>query len=461
MFTSIAIIGRPNVGKSTLFNKLTKSRDAIVSNFPGLTKDRNYGFFNLKDKKALLVDTGGIAKGDDEIKEAISNQAWIAVEESEIIIFLLDGSENLSNIDFEIISKLRKLNKQYITVINKIDKKSDVSIKEDLRKRGISNYLEISAEHSRNLNKIKSELERSSTKSLVEFPEGKRVAILGRPNAGKSTFINKLINEDRLIVSEIAGTTIDAISIPFNFNNEEFILIDTAGIRKGYKNNNKVEYFSFVRAMHAIEQSDIVIFICDINEGVVDQDMKILNMIIDSGKPILFALNKTDLVSNKDLKIKYLSKKMQSEFMNNIEQVEISALKKKGFRKVFSLVNKIIRKSKKNFTTSMLNRLLEKFIATNPPPSASGRQIKFKHVHFGGTHPTTLVIHSNQDKKIPKNYRKYLENSFRAELGLKSIQLKIIFRKSDNPFEGKKNKLSERQVKKRKRLITYNKKNKK
>ena len=156
MFTSIAIIGRPNVGKSTLFNKLTKSRDAIVSNHPGLTKDRNYGFFNLKDKKALLVDTGGIAKGDDEIKEAISNQAWIAVEESEIIIFLLDGSENLSNIDFEIISKLRKLNKQYITVINKIDKKSDVSIKEDLRKRGISNYLEISAEHSRNLNKIKS-----------------------------------------------------------------------------------------------------------------------------------------------------------------------------------------------------------------------------------------------------------------------------------------------------------------
>ena len=461
MFTSIAIIGRPNVGKSTLFNKLTKSRDAIVSNHPGLTKDRNYGFFNLKDKKALLVDTGGIAKGDDEIKEAISNQAWIAVEESEIIIFLLDGSENLSNIDFEIISKLRKLNKQYITVINKIDKKSDVSIKEDLRKRGISNYLEISAEHSRNLNKIKSELERSSTKSLIEFPEGKRVAILGRPNAGKSTFINKLINEERLIVSEIAGTTIDAISIPFNFNDEEFILIDTAGIRKGYKNNNKVEYFSFVRAMHAIEQSDIVIFICDINEGVVDQDMKILNMIIDSGKPILFALNKTDLVSNKDLKIKYLSKKMQSEFMNNIEQVEISALKKKGFRKVFSLVNKIIRKSKKNFTTSMLNRLLEKFIATNPPPSASGRQIKFKHVHFGGIHPTTLIIHSNQDKKIPKNYRKYLENSFRSELDLKSIQLKIIFRKSDNPFEGKKNKLSERQVKKRKRLITYNKKNKK
>ena len=217
MFTSIAIIGRPNVGKSTLFNKLTNSRDAIVSDFPGLTKDRNYGFLKLKDKRALLVDTGGIAKDSDEIKEAISNQAWIAVEESEVVLFLLDGSESLSNLDFEIISKLRKLNKQYITILNKIDKKSDGLIKEDLKKKGVENYLEISAEHSKNLNKIKQELEKRSTKADIEFPEGKKVAILGRPNAGKSTFINKLINEDRLIVSEIAGTTIDAISVPVSY----------------------------------------------------------------------------------------------------------------------------------------------------------------------------------------------------------------------------------------------------
>ena len=461
MFTSIAIIGRPNVGKSTLFNKLTKSRDAIVSDFPGLTKDRNYGFLKLKDKRALLVDTGGIAKDSDEIKEAISNQAWIAVEESEVVLFLLDGSESLSNLDLEIISKLRKLNKQYITILNKIDKKSDGLIKEDLKKKGVENYLEISAEHSKNLNKIKQELEKRSTKADIEFPEGKKVAILGRPNAGKSTFINKLINEDRLIVSEIAGTTIDAISVPFIFNNEEFILIDTAGIRKGYKRNHKVEYFSFVRAMHAIDKSDIVIFICDIDDGVVDQDMKILNMIIDNGKPVLFALNKVDLVSKKELKTKYLTKKMQSEFLRNIEQVEISALNKKGFNRVFELANNIIRKSQRNFTTSMLNKLLEKFITTNPPPSISGRQIKFKHVHFGGIHPTTFIIHSNQDKKIPKNYRKYLENSFRTELDLKSIQLKIIFRKSDNPYEGKKNKLSERQIKKRKRLVKHIKKSKK
>ena len=212
MFTSIAIIGRPNVGKSTLFNKLTNSRDAIVSDFPGLTKDRNYGFLKLKDKRALLVDTGGIAKDSDEIKEAISNQAWIAVEESEVVLFLLDGSESLSNLDFEIISKLRKLNKQYITILNKIDKKSDGLIKEDLKKKGVENYLEISAEHSKNLNKIKLELEKRSTEAQIESPEGKKVAILGRPNAGKSTFINNLINEDRLIAVSYTHLTLPTMS---------------------------------------------------------------------------------------------------------------------------------------------------------------------------------------------------------------------------------------------------------
>ena len=460
MFTSIAIIGRPNVGKSTLFNKLTKSRDAIVSDMPGLTKDRNHGFMDFKSKKTLLVDTGGIVNDKEEIKEAISNQAWIAVMESSLVILLFDGSEELNKEDLDIIYKLRKLGKEFITVLNKVDKKSTASIREDLQQNGIKEFLEISAEHSINISALKSILEKKLPDLSIDIPEGKKVAVLGRPNAGKSTFINKLINEDRLIVSEIAGTTIDAISIPFEFNEEKFILIDTAGIRKGYKYNHKVEYFSFVRAMHAIEQSDIVIFMCDAEESLVDQDMKILNMIIQNGKPILFALNKTDLVSKNAIDKIYSSKRMQSDFIKKIEQVEISALKKKGFKKVFNLTNRIIDKSQKKFPTSMLNRLLEKFVNKNAPPSVSGRPIKFKHVHFGGTYPTTFIVHSNQDKKIPSNYKKYLENSFRSELGLKSVQLKIIFRKSENPFEGKKNKLSDRQVKKRQRLIKHIKKTK-
>ena len=458
MFTSIAIIGRPNVGKSTLFNKLTKSRDAIVSDFSGLTKDRNHGLIILKNKNNLLVDTGGIDNEKEEIKEAISKQAWLAAMESKIILLVLDGSNDLNNQDLEIISKLRKLNKEFIAVLNKIDKKSNSSMKADLQANGIKEMIDVSAEHSININALRSKLEEKLPNQSIKFPDGKKIAILGRPNAGKSTFINNLINEERLIVSEIAGTTIDAISVPFKSNNEEFILIDTAGIRKGYKYNTNIEYFSYVRAMHAIDQSNIVIFMCDLSQGLVDQDMKIINMIIENGKPLILAMNKIDLLSKNEIDRAYLSKKMQTDFVKNIENVEISALKKKGFKRVFNLSKKIIDKSQKKFSTSMLNRLLETFVNENSPPSISGRQIKFKHVHFGGTYPTTLIINSNQDKKIPSNYKRYLENSFRSELKLKSVQLKIIFRKSKNPFKDKKNKLTEKQIKKRQRLIKHSKK---
>ena len=346
-------------------------------------------------------------------------------------------------------------------LLNKVDKKTNSSVRQDLQKNGLKDTIEISAEHSININLLKSKIEEKLPEYSTPKQKGKKVAILGRPNAGKSTFINNLINEERLIVSEIAGTTIDAISVPFEFNNEKFILIDTAGIRKGYKYNENVEYFSFVRAMHAIDESDLVIFMCDLSQGIVDQDLKILNMVIENGKPLVLAFNKTDLVSKSELLNIYGSKRMQSDFIQNIEHVEISALKKRGFKKVFNLTNKIIKKSQKKFSTSMLNNLLEKFVNANSPPSISGRQLKFKYVHFGGTYPTTLIINSNQDKKIPTNYKKYLENSFRAKLDLKSVQLKIIFRKSKNPFGDKKNKLSEKQIKKRQRLVKHSKKLKK
>ena len=461
MFTSVAIIGRPNVGKSSLFNKLTKSRDAIVSDFPGLTKDRNYGFLNLDDNKILIIDTGGIVNESDNLKEAISNQAWSAVEESSFIILMLDSSENLTKDDLDILHKLRKLNKDYVIALNKVDKKTNSLIKNDLQKEGIHSAIEISAEHSINLSSLKSCIKERATNIKKIIYDGKKVAVLGRPNAGKSTFINNLIDQDRLIVSEIAGTTIDSIQIPFEFDDEKFIFIDTAGIRKGYKHHHKVEYFSYVRTLHSIDQSDVVIFICDATEGLVDQDLKILNMIIDSGKPILFLFNKIDLLSKKELSQIYTTKKMQSDFMSNIFILEMSAIQKKGFKKIFNSTNKLIEKSKKKYSTSQLNKHLREFIKLNSPPSVKGRQLKFKHVHFGGTFPTTLIVHANQDKKIPQNYKRYLINSFRAALGLKSVQLRLLFRKADNPYKDKKNILSERQVKKRKRLIKHIKSSKK
>ena len=458
MFTSIAIIGRPNVGKSTLFNKLTKSRQAIVSDFSGLTKDRNYGYISFGNEKSLLIDTGGIAQDDTILKEDISEQAWIAAEESNLIIFLLDGSQNLNKEDLDILSRLRKLNKTFITVLNKIDKKSDALIKEDLNKKGISDLFEISAEHNKNLVDLRSYIKNSLPSSNTQVLEGKKIAVLGRPNAGKSTFINKFIKEDRLIVSEIAGTTIDAISIPFSVNNDDFIFIDTAGIRKGYRNAHKIEYFSYVRAMHSVETCDVVIFICDANEGLVDQDLKIMNMVSELGKPLVVAFNKMDLLSKRQKNDLYETKKIQSNFVDNFFKVEISGIKRKGFKKLFKVTNNVIDNAQKKYTTSSLNKLLEKFTSQSAPPSVNGRQLKLKHVHFGGINPTTLVIHSNQDKKIPQNYKKYLENSFRSALKLQSIQLKLIFRKSENPFENRVNKLTERQIKKRQRMMKHVKK---
>jgi len=458
MFTSIAIIGRPNVGKSTLFNKLTKSRQAIVSDFSGLTKDRNYGYISFGNQKSLLIDTGGISQDDTILKEDIAEQAWIAAEESSLIIFLLDGSQNLNKEDLDILSRLRKLNKTFITVLNKIDKKSYSLIKEDLNKKGINNFFEISAEHSKNLLDLRSFIKKSLPNNQTKVPEGKKIAILGRPNAGKSTFINKFIKEDRLIVSEIAGTTIDAISIPFSVNDDDFVFIDTAGIRKGYRNAHKIEYFSYVRAMHSVETCDVVIFICDASEGLVDQDLKIINMVSEMGKPLVLAFNKMDLLTKRQKDDLYETKRVQSNFVDNFFKIEISGIKGRGFKKLFKVTNNVIENAQKKYTTSSLNKLLEKFISQSAPPSVNGRQLKLKHVHFGGINPTTLVIHSNQDKKIPQNYRKYLENSFRSSLKLQSIQLKLIFRKSVNPFENKVNKLTERQIKKRQRMMKHVKK---
>ena len=455
MFTSIAIIGRPNVGKSTLFNKLTKSRKAIVSDYSGLTKDRNYGYITFGEEKSLIIDTGGIAQDNSILKEDIAEQAWIAAEEASLIIFLIDGSENLIKEDLDILTRLRKLNKKFITVLNKSDKKTDSIAKEDISKLGIKEFFEISAEHSRNIVDLRSFIKESLPKNKFETPDGKKIAVLGRPNAGKSTFINKFINEDRLIVSEVAGTTIDAISIPFSVGGSDFVFIDTAGIRKGYKTSHKIEYFSYVRAMHSVEECDIVIFICDAQEGLVDQDLKIINMVCETGKPILIALNKIDLLSKKQRDNIYETKRAQSNFVSDFIKLEISGIKGLGFKRLFRITNTLINKAQKKYSTSSLNKLLNKFVTQSAPPSVGGRQLKLKHIHFAGINPTTLVIHSNQDKKIPQNYKKYLENSFRSALKLESIQLKIIFRKSENPFESKINKLTDRQVKKRQRLIKH------
>ena len=463
MLNTVAIIGRPNVGKSTLFNKLTKSRSAIVSNFSGLTKDRNYGLLSIGDSKTFLIDTGGIDSSKKEsIENEISEQAWIAVDESSLVLFVIDGSEELTNLDSKILENLRKRNKKFIAILNKNDKKNVSNASFDLSQKGIKDSISISAEHSIGLDELKKYLKSNIAENISDTEEGNspKISIIGRPNAGKSTLINSLSLKDRVIVSPLAGTTIDAINVPIEFGERKYELFDTAGIRKGYKTKTNIEYFSYVRAMHAASESDITILLIDADSGLVDQDLKILSMIEKFGKPIILAINKIDLLSRKKMKEFFDNKKMEKRFFEDLKLVKISALKGKGFKKLFKEIDDTLQKSVTKFTTSKLNRILKRVIEERTPPSVSGKSLKFRYIHFAGINPTTLVIHSSQDKKLPANYKKYIYNSFKKYLDLKSIQLKIIFRKSDNPYKGK-NTLTERQIKKRKRLLSFVKKAKK
>ena len=463
MLNSIAILGRPNVGKSSLFNKLTKSRNAIVSDFSGLTKDRNFGYASIKEQQYLIIDTGGVGSEITEFSAAITEQALIAAEDSNLILLLIDASEELTSDDIDLLQAIRKMNKNFFIALNKIDIKKRSNAKEDLLKLGCGDILEISAEHSKGIKELQTYISKQFIEintSISHDPLGTKIAVIGRPNAGKSTFINQFTKQDRLIVSDVPGTTIDSIHVPFVFDDEDFIFIDTAGIRKKYKQSHAVEYFSYVRAMHAVDESDIVLMLIDASDGIVDQDLRILNLIRGYGKPVIVALNKIDELSENRLCELKETKKFQNSALNDLILVDISALQKRGFKKLFNTLAKVNKVAKTKFSTGKLNKLLAKFTNSTNTPNVSGRQIKMRYVHFGGIHPTKFIIHSNISSKIPSNYKRYLINSFREELNLKSVELNIIFKKGDNPFEGKVNKLSPRQIKKKQRLVKYTKKNK-
>ena len=460
MLNSIAILGRPNVGKSSLFNKLTKSRNAIVSDFSGLTKDRNFGYSSFKGKQYLVVDTGGVGSELTDFSEAITEQALIAAEESNLIILLIDGSQELTSDDINLFEIVRKFNKNFIVVLNKIDIKQRSNAKEDLQERGAGEILEISAEHSRGIKELQIYLaDNLEDTPAMEIP-GTKIAVIGRPNAGKSTFINQFTKQDRLIVSDIPGTTIDSIHVPFTFNDEEFVFIDTAGIRKRYRQSHAVEYFSYVRAMHAVAESEIVLMLIDANDGVVDQDLRILNLIREHGKPVVIAFNKVDELTPEDIENLLTSKKYHNSVLSDLIITQISALQKRGFKKLFDTLADVHATATTKFSTGMLNKLLEKFALATNTPSVGGRPVKMRYIHFGGIYPTKLIIHSNVSSKIPANYRRYLINSFREALNLKSVELNLIFKKGENPYEGKKNELTSRQIKKKKRLVKHVKKSK-
>ena len=445
----IALVGRPNVGKSTLFNQLTRTRDALVANQPGLTRDRIYGEAMFDELPCIIIDTGGLTDEKEGIDALISQQSVRAAEEADVIVFIVDGREGLNVEDQRIANQLRKMEKPVILVVNKSEGLIRDIVIAEFFALGLGEPFPISAAHGQG----KSELietvleilpEEFKTDEEEKVDRGIAVTILGRPNVGKSTLINRIVGEDRVIAYDQPGTTRDSIDVPFERNGKKYTLIDTAGVRRRARVNEMIEKFSVIKTIRAIDNANVVVLVIDAQETVTDQDASLLGMVLDSGRALVIAVNKWDGLETdqRDWVKRELERKLR--FIDYAKIHFISALHGSGVGNLFTSINKAYNSANIQVGTTKLNRILEQIIADHPPPLVKSRRIKLRFAHMSGQNPPRFVIHGNQVKSVPASYRRYLENAFRKALKLVGTPIKIEFRQGDNPFEGQKNKMAER-----------------
>ena len=467
MLPSIALVGRPNVGKSTLFNKLTRSRDALVADVPGLTRDRRYGRMEFDGGTATLIDTGGLF-GDDVLSDALTQQTRLAVNEADIVLLMFDGRDGVTAADEDVVNYLRKSNVAFIPVINKIDGLPEHEITAEFGRFGFADFLLISASHSRGLKQLRtqlvSRLEAMQTEPIdgLAFDDaatykGIRVAVVGRPNVGKSTLVNRLLGEERQVVFDMPGTTKDAIDIPFSKDGVDFVLIDTAGVRRKGRVSEITEKFSVVKALQAMERAHVVVLVLDAQEGVVEQDLHVLNYALEAGAGMVVAVNKWDgLAADHRAQVnKTLDRRLA--FIPWVPLQMISALHGTGVGHLLEQVEKIHSIGAFDVSTSLLTRLLQNLVSSHPAPAVRGRPIKLKVATRGGAHPPKIVVHGNQLSALPASYRRFLENGFREALNLLGNPVKIELRDSEIPYAGRKNQLTQRQLDRRKRVIKHRK----
>ena len=460
----VAIMGRPNVGKSTFFNNLTSSRDALVVDRPGITRDRQYGVAHHNSNSFLIIDTGGIGEINHESKDIadlMTEQSMFAANESSVLVWIVDGRIGLTNVDEILAKNLRKLNKPIFLAINKLEGNLSSIELNDFYSLGLDSIWPISAKRgdgiSKLLDALVGQLSCASENKLEE--ENLIISILGKPNAGKSTLINKIIGEKRVLTFDQPGTTRDSIKIPTKKNGKNYTLIDTAGVRRKSKVNDTVEKFSILKSFDAIESAKIVILVIDAIEGVTEQDSTLLGMIQDSGKSVIVAINKWDGLEKieKDRVKSQLSRKFS--FIDYVEYHYISALNGTGINSLFKKIDAIVNSLNINFSTSRLTEILQKIISKHPPKIINGRRIKLRYMHLGNTNPIRFIIHGNQTKNVPDSYKRYLSKAITKELKLVGTPVLIEFKQSENPYKGKRNILTKRQINKRARLIKHSKKN--
>ena len=456
MLPVIALVGRPNVGKSTLFNRITRTQDALVADFPGLTRDRQYGEAEFDNKSFIVIDTGGVGVEDAAVDALMSKQSAVALNESDIVFFLVDARAGLTSVDQNIAIHLRKIGKLVYLIVNKTDGLEDEIALADFQSLGFSNVFGVSATHGHGMQELLQvitdtfppdvEIDTAETGAI-------KIAFAGRPNVGKSTLINRILGEERVVVYDMPGTTRDSISIPFKRDGHDYVLIDTAGVRRRSRVDEKIEKFSVIKTLHAIKESHVCLMMLDAEEGVTDQDLHLLGFIIESGKALVVAMNKWDGLDeeHKEGIRQELSRRLQ--FTQFAKLRFISALTGSGVGSLFKDINQAYASATQQFSTPVLTRLLQEFVTKHTPPLINGRRIKLRYAHAGGHNPPIIVVHGNQVASLPETYRRYLMNCFAEKLKLVGTPLKMEFKGGDNPYQGKKNTLSDRQVKQRSRLI--------
>jgi GTP-binding protein len=461
MLPLVALVGRPNVGKSTIFNALTRTRDALVHDQPGVTRDRNYGVCRLdEDNHFLVVDTGGISEDDEGLAGATADQARAAAGEADLILFVVDARDGTSALDDEILAWLRKLSRPTLLLINKIDGTNEDTVRAEFARYGFSEMLTVSAAHRQGLDDLLEEVvqrlpEEGSGEEMDNDPNRMRIAFVGRPNVGKSTLVNRILGEERMIASEVPGTTRDSIAVDLERDGREYRLIDTAGLRRRGRVEEVVEKFSVIKTLQAIEQCQVAVLMLDASEGVTDQDATVLGAVLDAGRALVVAINKWDGLTDyqREQAEALVSRKLG--FVPWAETVRISAKHGSGLRELFRAIHQAHASATHEFSTSEVNKALEIAYETNPPPAIRGHVSKLRYVHPGGSNPPTFIVHGTRLKELPESYKRYLENFFRKRFKLIGTPVQFIFREGANPYEGKKNQLTDRQIAKKKRLIRH------
>lgn len=459
MLPVIALVGRPNVGKSTLFNRLTCSRDALVANMPGLTRDRQYGIGKIGDFPYVLVDTGGISGQEEGIDPLMERQVRLAIDEADHILLLADARDGCTPGDLAIIDSLRRLGKAVTLVVNKSDGMDTDVARVEFHGLGMGEPVPIAASHGRGvkslIGQVLDSLPQPQQGDATATAEGIKIAVVGRPNVGKSTLVNRLLGEERVVTFDQPGTTRDSIFIPFERDGKVYTLIDTAGVRRRSRVNEAVEKFSVIKTLQAIEDAHVVILVLDAREGVTEQDATLAGHIIDSGRALVVAVNKWDGMHSDERDQVKAGLQRKLPFLDFAAWRFISALHGSGVGNLPALVDEAYQNAVRDLATSELTRLLEQAVFDHQPPLVHGRRIKLRYAHQGGKNPPIIVIHGNQTEALPDSYRRYLINFFRQALRIRGTPIRLELKTGENPYAGRKNTLTPRQIDKKKRLQRF------